>query len=425
MGQLKMRCVRAALALGFVQGVTVAQGIKKTVSYKKQVGLGTPAIGAGAQYLRRKTNVFTRDVDAYEADEIVSHHQSTGVSFGLHKVAGKHEGLLSAKTYADFFAAILEAAFAAGASTVAASITIGGAGPTYTVTRAAGSWLTDGFKAGDVIRLSVGALNAANINKNLWVLAVTSATVLTVMTLNGSALVAEGPIATTTASVYNKKCKVPLTGHTKDFFTFEDWYSDITKSELWTDVRIGQIALALPASGNATIGMDFVGLNRTLAGAQAQTTPSAETATGIMSSVNGLVAVNGSSQGAVTGVQINIANGAADSGPVIGADVAADVSSGRIRVSGQFTALFSDAVIQALYDAETITSLQVALAADATAASDFMGISLSRIKLTNDAPDDGEKAITRTYPFTAEINVAGGALLANDQTIITVQDSAA
>lgn len=425
MGQLKMRCVRAALALGFLQGVTVAQGIKKTVSYKKQSALGTPAIGAGAQFLRRKTNVFLRDVDSYESDEIVSHHQSTGVSFGLHKVTGKHEGLLSAKTYADFFAAMLEAAFAAGVSTVAASITIAGAGPTYTVTRAAGSYLTDGFKVGDIIRLTVGALNAANINKNLWVLAVTSATVLTVMTLNGTTLFPEGPIATTTVSVFNKKCKVPLTGHTKDFFTFEDWYSDIVRSELWTDVRVGQMAIALPASGNATIGMDFVGLNRTLAGAQAQTAPSAETTTGIMSSVNGLVSVNGSNMVAVTGVQLNVANGAADTGPVVGADVAADVSSGRIRVSGQFTALFSDSTIQAIYDAETITSLQVALAADATAASDFMGFSLSRIKITNDSPDDGEKGITRTYPFTAEINTAGGATLANDQTIISVQDSAA
>jgi hypothetical protein len=423
MGQLKMRCVRAALALGFVQGVTVAQGIKKTVSYKKQGALGTPAIGAGAQFLRRKTNVFLRDVDSYESDEIVSHHQSTGVSFGLHKVTGKHEGLLSAKTYADFFAAMLEAAFAAGSTAVGASITIGGAGPSYTVTRAAGSFLTDGFKNGDVVRLTVGALNAANISKNLWVLSVT-ATVLTVIPLNFSSLVAEGPIAGTTVSVVNKKCKAPLTGHTKDFFTFEDWYADIVRSELWTDVRVGQMAIGLPASGNATLGMDFVGLNRTLASVQAQTAPSAETTTGIMSSVNGLVAVNGVNQVAVTGVQINVANGLADSGPVVGADVAADVSSGRIRVSGQFTALFSDATIQAIYDAETITSLQVALAADATAASDFMAFILSRIKITNDSPDDGEKAITRTYPFTAEINTAGGALLANDQTILSVQDSA-
>ena len=50
---------------------------------------------------------------------------------------------------------------------------------------------------------------------------------------------------------------------------------------------------------------------------------------------------------------------------------------------------------------------------------------MGRIKLTGDAPDDGEKSILRTYPFTAELNSAGGAALAWDQTIITIQDSQA
>jgi hypothetical protein len=426
---MKLKCVKRALAslalnAGLAMGVTVAQGIKKTVAYKKQAGIGVPAIGAGGQLLRRRTNVFQRNADSYESDEIVSHHMSTGIAFGLHKVSGKHAGLLSPKTYADFFAAILEAAFVAGVSAVAASVTIAGAGPTFTVTRAAGSYLTDGFKIGDVVRLTVGALNAANINKNLWVTNV-SALVLTVMPLNGAVLVAEGPVANTTVAVFNKKTKVPLTGHTKDFFTFEDWYADVAKSELWTDVRIGSLALGMPASGNCTIDMDFVGLNRTLAGAQALTAPTAETATSIMASVNGLIQVNGVTQGAVTGLQFSIANSAADSGPVVGADVAADVSTGRIKVSGQFTALFTDSVIQALYDNETVTSLAIAVTADNTAASDFMAFILSRIKITNDAPDDGEKAITRTYPFVAEYNIAGGATLTADQTIISVQDSAA
>jgi hypothetical protein len=45
------------------------------------------------------------------------------------------------------------------------------AGPTYTVTRGAGSWLTDGVKAGMVVPASAGALNAANLSKNLLVMA--------------------------------------------------------------------------------------------------------------------------------------------------------------------------------------------------------------------------------------------------------------
>jgi hypothetical protein len=87
-------------------------------------------------------------------------------------------------------------AFAAVAAITGLSITIAGSGPTYTVTRAAGSWLTDGVKVGQVGRLTAGSFNAANLNKNL-VICVT-ATVLTVMPVNGVALVAEGPIAAAT-----------------------------------------------------------------------------------------------------------------------------------------------------------------------------------------------------------------------------------
>jgi hypothetical protein len=55
------------------------------------------------------------------------------------------------------------------------SITIAGAGPTYTVTRSAGSWLTDGIKFGQCGRLTAGAFNAANLNKNLAVISLTAA----------------------------------------------------------------------------------------------------------------------------------------------------------------------------------------------------------------------------------------------------------
>jgi hypothetical protein len=50
---------------------------------------------------------------------------------------------------------------------------------------------------------------------------------------------------------------------------------------------------------------------------------------------------------------------------------------------------------------------------------------MSNITLDGDGKDDGDKAIVRTYPFTARINMAGGIALANDQTIISVQDSLA
>jgi hypothetical protein len=43
----------------------------------------------------------------------------------------------------------------------------------------------------------------------------------------------------------------------------------------------------------------------------------------------------------------------------------------------------------------------------------------------SDTPDDGEKTIVRSYAFTAEYNGSGGAALALDQTILSIQDTQA
>jgi hypothetical protein len=89
---------------------------------------------------------------------------------GVRSVEGTINGELSPGTWKDFIAAAVRKAFAATTAITSLSITIAGAGPTYTVTRASGSFLTDGVKAGDVVRLTAGSFNAANLNKNLWVL---------------------------------------------------------------------------------------------------------------------------------------------------------------------------------------------------------------------------------------------------------------
>ena len=55
----------------------------------------------------------------------------------------------------------------------------------------------------------------------------------------------------------------------------------------------------------------------------------------------------------------------------------------------------------------------------------FVSFVMSKVKLDGDDKDTAATGIVRTYPFTAEINGAGGAALANSSTIITIQDSLA
>lgn len=401
--------------------MTIASGILKTTAFKKQAALGTGATGSGGKVARRTSSVFQAPRDMFESNEINTHHQSTGSAYGLHRAEGRIDGLLSAGTFADLIGSILEKDFATGVDSTALTLTYGGSAGAWTVARASGSFLTDGFKAGDVIRASGGSVSANN-DRNFLITSVVALTI-TFIALDG-ATVTSGSSTTTTLTVQGKKTYAPTSSHTKDYYTFEEFYSDLTKSETFKDCRVGSVAIGLPATGNATISVDVVGLSRTLGNAQVLTTPTVTT-TAIMSAINGVILINGSAQAVATGINFTIANSAANAGAVIGSNFGQDVTTGRIMVSGTFTAQFDSTTLQALFDGETNTSISVVLTGDNTGTADFVAFTMPRVKITSDQPNDGETAIVRTYNFMAEYNAAGGSGVATEQTILSVQDSAA
>lgn len=401
----------------------IAQGIRKQTIIKAQAALGTPASGSGGQILRRESSIFELTRDTFEANEIVTHQQHTGIAYGQVKVNGRLSGLLSCSTYALLFANLLRADFAATSAITGLSLTIAGSGP-WTITRSAGDFLTGGIKAGDVVRITAGTYTGTARDINLLVISLT-ATVLTVTTLNGATLTTQGPVASSTVTVVGKKSKPPLTSHTNTFYTVEEWYADLARSELFTDCRVAKADIGLPSTGNATVAFDFLGLKRTLGSSQVLTSPTAETTTSILTAVNGLIYVNGASVGVCTGVSLSIDGSMAHGDPIIGTNFAQDINRGKIRVSGSFSGLFDSTTIQAFYDGETPVSLVLVVTDDETADADFVAFTMGRIKITGDSPDDGEKQIVRTYPFVAELCSTGGPSLAWDQTIITIQDSLA
>lgn len=404
--------------------MALAQGIKKQTIFGTQVALGTPKTGAGGQILRRRTSTFTAMRDMFENDEIVSHQQSTGVTYGLKKVEGKLEGLLSCQTYDELIAAGMRKAFAATTPMSAGTdVTAAVSAPQFV--DASAGYLTAGLKVGDVGRWTgFTAGGTGNNARNFLITALTAGNMSGIF-LDGLPAAAKTSGDAVTFTVVGKKTLVPLTGHTDVFFTFEEWYSDLARSERFDDCKVSSISLNLPATGNASISFDVIGLSRTLGASQSFTTPAVETVTAVMSALNGSIFVQGTEVTNITGAQITIDGGVKPVSAVLGSNVSPDMDRGRIKVSGSFTALFDSATLQSLYDAETPISLIIVATVDPSATANFMTFTMGRIKLTGDAPDDGEKSILRTYPFTAELNSAGGAALAWDQTILTIQDSQA
>lgn len=403
--------------------MAVEQGQLKKLAYKKQTALGSSASGSGGQYLRRETAAFNLTKDKFNSNEIVTHQQYTGDTYGVSKASGTLSGVVSPATYKDFLASLVRADMAAVSAITGMSLTIAGAGP-YTITRAAGDFLTGGIKIGHVVRITAGTYTGTARDINLLVTGVT-ATVLTVVVPNGSTLTAQGPIASSTVTVTGKTTKVPTTGHTNDYYTLEEWYSTNSKSRLYTDMQVASAAISIPATGNSTISLPFVGLGRTKGGSQVLTSPTTETTSTILSAANAYILVNGTRTTVATSMSLTIDGKVTHGEPVIGSRTLSDVVRGEVMVSGTVTVQYDAETISDLFVNETAVSIICVLFADGTATSEFISFVIPRAKFFGDDIDDGKKQLVMTLPFTAELNSSGGAALANDQTTIGIQDSAA
>lgn len=401
----------------------VAQGIYKKLSFKKQTARGTAASGAGGQYLRRETATFMKKKDTFNSDEITSHQQYTGDTYGVGKTEGQISGVLSPGTYSALLGSVLRKDFAAGVAITGASLTIAGTGP-FTITRGAGDWLADGVKIGDVARITAGTYTGTARDLNMLVAGVT-ATVLTVIVPNGKTLTAQGPIASSTLTIIGKKSVVPVTGHTNDYYTFEEWFSDLSRSRTYVDTQIASAEVSIPATGNATIQLSCMGLSRTKGSSQVLTSPTAETSTAILTAANAAILISGSKTLIGTSLSLSIDAQLSHGEPVIGSNAINDIVKGDVKVSGTVTMLHEAETHSDLFDNETATSIIGVLFADTSDTSAFVGFTVPRVKMFGDDVDDGKKQIVSSHPFTAEYNSAGGATAANDAGIVSIQDSAA
>lgn len=403
--------------------MAVGQGIARTWAYKVQSALLAGATGSGGQLLRRTGIDLTGNKDSYSSAEIVSHQQSTGATHGVGSSAGTISGEVSATTYGDFMQWLLRKDWAATSAISSLSLTIAASAPNYTVTRAAGDFLTGGIKVGDVIRLTGGSLNANNVGKNLVVTNVT-ATVLTVNVLNGETLTAEGPIASCTVTVTGKKSWTPTSSHTNKYITFEDYSSDAARSQYYKDCQITAMNLSAPATGIITVQFPVVGLSPpTRSGTQVLTTPTAETATSVMSSAKFAVYINGVRQSAVTSFTLNVNGNITLGEAVLGSNSRPDTQKGRIMVDGSFTALFEDDTLAGFFDDEAAREVVIVMAEDLTDDADCISISLPAVKFMSAAGDDGEKQLVRTYSIMAQRPAGAGSGTEHNDAIISIQDS--
>lgn len=403
--------------------MAIAKGASKLLILKRQAGKGTLADGSsGGQIMRRETSTFDNAKESYTTEsEQTSRKQLTSSRHGPVTVNGSLTGLFSPGTYADAFAALMMREWTLVPALTGLTITVAGTGPTYTFTRSAGSWLTDGAKIGRVWRPTAGL--AVGSRRNYLIVGVT-ATVLTVMPLNRKAPVIEAAVAAVAGSFPGGITFIPETGHTDIYYTAEEWFPEVPRSQRNRDVKVGAATVRMPGSGNAGVDFTFIGLEQTKAATRYFTAPAAETTTGVMVAASGALIVNGVRRGTITDLSMTIDARAAVADAVVGDTIRPDVFTGKVMVSGSFTAYYDSADIPDLYDDEVDTSIVSALAAGSEDLADFNTFSLHKVKLNTSTPDDVETGLKRTYSFVAVYNSGGGAALATNATTLEMQDSA-
>lgn len=407
----------------------IAVGVRKTVAFKKQSALGTPATGGAAtgQYLRRVESNLDLSKQTFRSKEILPSQQRRDFRHGVRSVGGALKGELSVGGYQSFFESLLRQTVQAAATSgalvnVTAAVT---AAPAGTFTRAGGSFLTDGFKVGDVINWTGWATTGAPNNNHYMMITALTATVMTVMPLDGVSVGAKAAGDSVTCVLVGKKTWTPAAAgaQTRDYYTIEHYFSDIAQSELFTDCVIAGAKLDISPNDMAGIEWNVMGLNMTTNTSAYFTSPTAASTGAILAGVNGVIMLQGQPVGLVTSLSIDVEGSFTSPDGVVGKNVAPDIFPGGLDVTGEVKAYFLDATYRDMFLNETEASMAVALTGNNSATPPFTAFVMSRIKFGGATKDDGEKGLMLTLPFTALENINGGAALADLQTTISVQDS--
>jgi hypothetical protein len=410
-----------------------ASGIEKKVILAPQAAKGTiaPAATATAQYLRRVTSTMNLTKETYQSNEINANRQVSDFRHGVQNIEGSFAGELSPGAYNLLMAAILRQASVQGVNSgahtdVTAAPTTGAAG-TFT-SAATATFLTSGFKVGDVVRWTGWAGGSAtNNNAHNFMITALTELIMTVVGLDGIPPVADAATDSVTCTVVGHKMWIPESAHTEDWFSMENCFSDITQSEVFWDVKVNTMAVKLPASGLATIDFGLMGLNHTFGTAAYFSAVVAADTHGVLAAVNGALYVQGVKIALLTGLDFDVAGNLSSEG-VVGSNVKPDIFDGKINVKGNMSVFFEDATFRNYFENETEVSICAAFTDSNLPNAEFLAFSMSRVKVGGASKDDGEKGLIQSLPFTALFDTGAGpatGATATDHlaTTLSIQDS--
>lgn len=400
-------------------------GAFRSVRFKKQTAQGTPATGGSAtgEYIRRTTSTMNIQRSQTKSAEQRTSQQRAQSALGVKAGTGVSSGELAPGAYQDFFESLLRQAVQTPPTT-GAIITVAAASTgtgTGTFTRSGGSFITDGFKLGMVMRWSGWAAPATANNAHNFIITALTATVMTVRSLDGGAIVAKTAGDSVTGVMAGKATWVPLTGHTRDYYTLEHWFGTVSQSELFTDVVVTACTIRIPGSGWVTVEFQLMGLDMTTGTTEYFTSPAQAVNSKAFEASGGALLINGARVATLSSLEITITGNYSAPGGVVGSETDPDIFPGSVEVSGTLTALFDNVTVRDAFLNKTPTAVYMAMANSKLPAADFCVVGMGAIEFGGADLDDAEKGLSRTCPFIGLEDITGATN--TFATTVFIQDS--
>lgn len=369
-----------------------ASGTRVRLAYVAESTHGTTPTTPSMKELRSTGRNLNAKKALLESAEVRSDRERTVVRHGFRRVDGAVPFELALAAYDDFLEGALGGTFAAG--TAVTSVSVDGTAETFT--RASGSFVTDGYRKGDIV-VTAGFSNG--INNGTWVVTAVSALVLTVAVPTTGAipnLITESGSGGMSVNLVGKRCDV---GTTLKTFTFERQFLDVTQYQVLRGLTVNQLAISVKPEAIVNATMTLLGMSDGgFSGTPLDASIDAAAANDPMTSFEGVLYEAGVVSAIVTGVDLNLANGRALQ-PVVGSYTSPDVFEGQAKISGRLMLLFQDAVAYAKFQNETESQLWLRMS-DPTTPTSFLSFVANRIKYSaGDIDPPKEGPIVIDLPF--------------------------
>lgn len=400
--------------------MTYQTGRNVQINYKVESAFNTLPGASGGKAFRPTGGGLQLNKQVFASQEIRRDGLQVMGRHGSRSVQGSLNGELSLGTFDDFFQAVMRDTWDAGLSITQANMTSITTG-TNTIVAAAGSWLTEGIRVGDIVRLANHA-QAGNNSRNLTVTGVTASTITVAETLTADAS-ADTSFTLTRAK---KLARLADTSYTDRTFTIEEYGVDVDLSEVYTGCVINSVRLQLQPNGMISVNFGIVGADgaANASGSSPYFTSPSITTSLPMVGVDAKLYKGGVAVTDLTGLDLTIALNAGGV-PVIGSYVTPAMFTNTMAVTGTLSAVRKD--LQNLTDFinETEFSIGIVCVENESEPKDFFNIHLPSVKFAdvnkNELGSNGPRI--ETLPLLVGIDPTRAS--AYDATAVTFQTSAA